>query len=162
MFPGQRSNQSCSFWPTPQPWQHQIQAASATYVTACSKARSLTHWVRPGIEPAVSWMLVGFVFTAPWRELLVCLFTCPSRSLLHIQALNPPSPQYQLVHMPQAVFSRWNSGFQAIINVFYVVIQCTHSHSHTHKHIPEITVLGNTPAITRCLILFTFFLSCFN
>ena len=28
---------------------------------ACSNERSLTHWVRPGIEPASSWALVGFL-----------------------------------------------------------------------------------------------------
>ena len=31
--------------------QCQIPATSATYTTACSNARSLTHWTRPGIEP---------------------------------------------------------------------------------------------------------------
>ena len=42
-FPGQRSNWSCSYQPTPQPQQHQIQGASTTYATARSNARSLTH-----------------------------------------------------------------------------------------------------------------------
>ena len=49
--------------PPPQP--HQIRAASATY----GNAGSLTHWVRPGIEPASSWILVRFVSTNPRREL---------------------------------------------------------------------------------------------
>ena len=40
-----------------------------TYTTAHGNARSLTHWVRPGIKPASSWILVGFVTTEPWREL---------------------------------------------------------------------------------------------
>ena len=44
-------NQRCSFRPMPEPWQQWIQAASGTYATACGNARSLTHWVRPGIEP---------------------------------------------------------------------------------------------------------------
>ena len=35
----------------PQPQQRQIWATSATYTTAHSNAKSLTHWVRPGIEP---------------------------------------------------------------------------------------------------------------
>ena len=34
--------------------QHQIWVASVTYVRACGNARSLTQWVRPGIEPASS------------------------------------------------------------------------------------------------------------
>ena len=38
-----------------------IRAASATYPTAHSNAESLTHCVRPGIEPTSSWILVGFV-----------------------------------------------------------------------------------------------------
>ena len=46
---------------TPQPQQHQIWAASVTYTTAYGNARSLTHWARPGIEPASSWFLVRFV-----------------------------------------------------------------------------------------------------
>ena len=41
--------------PTPQPQQHQIWVAFVTYTTACGKAESLTHWMRPGIEPAFSW-----------------------------------------------------------------------------------------------------------
>ena len=45
----------------PQPQQHGIWAVSATYTTARGNARSLTHWVRPGIQPVSSWMLVGFV-----------------------------------------------------------------------------------------------------
>ena len=30
------------------------------YTTAHGNARSFTHWARPGIEPASSWILVGF------------------------------------------------------------------------------------------------------
>ena len=43
----------------PQP-QHQIQATSSNYTTAHDNAWSITHWARPRIEPASSWMLVGF------------------------------------------------------------------------------------------------------
>ena len=64
-----RSNQSCSRQPTPQPQQLRIQVASAIYTRAHSNTGSLTHWVRPGIEPATSWFLVGFVSTAPQQEL---------------------------------------------------------------------------------------------
>ena len=48
-------------WPMPQPQQCQIQAESATYSTAHGNARSLTHWARPRIEPASSWITVRFV-----------------------------------------------------------------------------------------------------
>ena len=60
---GVELNLSCSRWPMPepQPQQHRIEAMSATYTTAHSNARSLTHWARPGIEPATWWFLVGFV-----------------------------------------------------------------------------------------------------
>ena len=34
-----------------------IRAVSVTYAAACSNARSFTHWVRLGIEPASSWTL---------------------------------------------------------------------------------------------------------
>ena len=42
--------------------------ASATYTTARSSAGSLTYWVRPGIEPASSWILVGFISAEPQWE----------------------------------------------------------------------------------------------
>jgi len=38
-----------------------FQTASAAYTRAQSNARSLTHGVRPGIKPAISWFLVRFV-----------------------------------------------------------------------------------------------------
>ena len=41
----------------PQLWLCGIQDASVTYNTAHGNARSLTHWVRPGIEPSSSWIL---------------------------------------------------------------------------------------------------------
>ena len=40
-------------------------ALSATYTTAHNHARSLTHRVRPGIEPASSWILVRLVTAEP-------------------------------------------------------------------------------------------------
>ena len=63
-----RSNWSYSCWPKPQPRQCAIQASSSTSTRAHGNARSLTHWVRPGIEPASSWILVRFM-SAAQREL---------------------------------------------------------------------------------------------
>ena len=40
--------------PMPHPQQHRILAASVTYAVACCNARSLTHWMSPGIEPTSS------------------------------------------------------------------------------------------------------------
>ena len=57
-LPGQGANRSYSCWPLPEPQQHRIQAAFAIYTTAHGNSGSFTHWVRPGIEPASSWMLV--------------------------------------------------------------------------------------------------------
>ena len=34
---------------------------SETHLTTHGNTRFLTHWVRPGMEPASSWILVGFV-----------------------------------------------------------------------------------------------------
>ena len=45
----------------PQSQQLGIQAISANYDAACGNARSLTHRARPGVEPASSWTLIGFL-----------------------------------------------------------------------------------------------------
>ena len=63
------SNWSYSCWPTPQPQQRHIWATSVTYTIAHSNAGFQTYWVRPGIKPVSSWMLVRFVSTKPWQEL---------------------------------------------------------------------------------------------
>ena len=63
------SNWSCSPWPTPQPQQHGIWAASMTYTTAHGNAGPLTHWARPGMQPTTSWFLAGFISTVPRRKL---------------------------------------------------------------------------------------------
>ena len=54
----------------------QIRAVLETYTTAHRNAKSLTHWGRPGIKPAFSWILVGFFTSEPQWELprLVCWF----------------------------------------------------------------------------------------
>ena len=51
---------------------------SATYITAHGNTGSLTHWVRPGIEPTSSWMLVRFVSAEPrWELFHFILFKPP-------------------------------------------------------------------------------------
>ena len=47
---------------------------SVTCTTAHGKAGSSTHWVRPGVQPATSWFLVGFVSAAPQWELRILKF----------------------------------------------------------------------------------------
>ena len=49
-----------SLWPTPQ--------------LSSRRRQILTHWVRPGIEPATSWFLVGFLSDAPWTPPSPALF----------------------------------------------------------------------------------------
>ena len=51
-----------------------IRAASATYTTVHDDAGSLTRWARPGVRPAFSWILVGFITTKPQWELPVLSF----------------------------------------------------------------------------------------
>ena len=67
--PRLRSNQSYSYRPMSQLQQLGIRAMSVTHTTAHGNARSLTHWVRPGIEPASSRMPVRFISTEPRWEL---------------------------------------------------------------------------------------------
>ena len=50
--------------------QRQFWAMSTTYTTAHGNAGYLTHWARPGIEPASSWILVRFFSNGPlWENL---------------------------------------------------------------------------------------------
>ena len=69
---------SCSCQLTQEPQWLRIWAASATYITAHSNAGSLTHWASPWMEPASSWVLVGFVTTKPqwkfWTFILLLVF----------------------------------------------------------------------------------------
>ena len=60
----------------PQPQECGIWAESVTYTKVDGNTRSLTHWARPGIEPASSWMLVRFVSIEPWWELCLLYFKC--------------------------------------------------------------------------------------
>ena len=66
---GSNWSYSCQPTPQPQPQQHQIPEASEIYTTAHGNAGSLTHSVRPGIEPTTSRFPDEFVSTAPWWEL---------------------------------------------------------------------------------------------
>ena len=69
---------------TPQPQQRGMWAASANHTTAHGNARSWTHQAGPGLEPANSWLLVGFVnhwattrtpgLASKWRQMF---FTTP-------------------------------------------------------------------------------------
>lgn len=60
-FPRLEAESELQQRPILQPWQHQIQAASVTYATTCGNTGSITHLVRPWIEPASPQRLVGFL-----------------------------------------------------------------------------------------------------
>ena len=95
-------NQSYSCWPTPQPQQCGIQATPVTYIRHSSiahgSAGSATHWVRPGIEPAFSWILVGFVSIEPQRELYssfqIITYFCSSSVDFASIILKVPMPEH--------------------------------------------------------------------
>ena len=92
-------NQSYSGQPTPQPQQHRVWATSVPYTTAQGNARSLTHWVRLGIKPESSWILVGFVITEPQWELLVIRFLTENSQTPHTSSSEhlPVTMEYFLV-----------------------------------------------------------------
>ena len=52
-----------------------------TYTTPHGNSGSLTHWVKPEIEPTSSWILVGFCLAEPQQELqLRLLLICTVRN----------------------------------------------------------------------------------
>ena len=65
--------------------------------TAHSDAGSLTHWARPGIEPATLWFPVGFISIAPQRDLLNLYILCslPVGNIL----CNPPASRTSFVFL---------------------------------------------------------------
>ena len=69
------------------------QTSSSTHTTAHANAESLTHWMKPRIEPASSWILVGFVTVEPLLESLescMCLEDIDSCCLLGRQVRLKP------------------------------------------------------------------------
>ena len=82
-----RSNQSCCHWPTSQPQQFGIQAASAMYTTTHGNAGSLTHRTRPGIELASSWILSDSFPLNHNKNSLDCLYIVDFGSSLYILIL---------------------------------------------------------------------------
>ena len=47
-----------------------IEPAAASLCPQPQQFNPLTHWARPGIEPASSWIIAGFVTTKPQQEFL--------------------------------------------------------------------------------------------
>ena len=66
-----------------------------TYITAHSNTRSLTHWARPGIKPASSWILVGLdkhwaMMGTPDHVIFILQFINVCIILIEFQILNHP------------------------------------------------------------------------
>ena len=81
-----------------------IRAIAAISNCSHSNGRSLTHWARPGIELASSWILAGFVSTTPQQELTpnpLSINYYGGFTWYHNQQLtNPPSHRLlQLCHI---------------------------------------------------------------
>ena len=110
-----------SVWPLPEPQQCQIWAASATYTTAHGHARSLTHWARPGIEPATSWFLVGFV--NHWATTGIPITTLWRRSYHH--------PHFIIIILLFRAAPEAHGSSQARRLIGAAAAGLRHSHSHT-------------------------------
>jgi len=54
-----------------------IRATAASLPPSHSNTGSLTHWARPGIEPASSWVLAGSLTAEPRQELPFWFFEAP-------------------------------------------------------------------------------------
>ena len=92
---------------------------STIYTAACSNAGSLTHWVRPEIKPASSWILVGFLtcwatmgtprLIFMYVKLSVHLKLLESKLLLleskhHVNNMPEKQRKHQLPHRGQVYF----------------------------------------------------------
>ena len=95
------------------PQQRGIGAMSETYTRAHGNAGSLMNWVRPGIEPITSWLLVRVISITPKWERLNFFFNCDKRKIYsffflnlwpHLQHVKVPGPgtesELQLQPMP--------------------------------------------------------------
>ena len=117
-------NWSCSRRPIPQP--RHLQAASAAYTTAHSSTRSLTHRVRPGIEPTSSWILVRFVTTRPQKDLQRFCFL--SLSLVHPfdDYLKRKGPR-EMIWLISLILGRLYSMSKSSVTIS----SCSHFHFHS-------------------------------
>ena len=66
-----------------------IRATTASLHHSHSNVGSLAHWLRPGIETASSWILVGLITTKPWWELVIQHFERTMKTFLGIWFPNP-------------------------------------------------------------------------
>ena len=126
-------NWSYICWPAPQPQQCQIWVVSATHTTAHGNTGSLTHWARPRIEPASSWILVVYVFAEPWLTSMGVHGPCEKIAFLSI------GPGLFTCHCHLCIFyssvSRGSTfvkfnTHKTITNTFIVLMHTTYSFQH--------------------------------
>ena len=86
---------------------------SVTYTTAHGNAGSFTHWVRPGIEPTISWFLVEFVNHRPTMETLDLLF------LRNVFLRVPAVVQWDQRHLGSAGMWVWSLTWHSGLRMWY-------------------------------------------
>ena len=103
---GQIGAAAASLYHSPQPWQHQTRAESATHITTCGNTGSLIHWARPEIEPASS-------PTLPW-----VLNPLSHHRSLNLQTFDGPYlPNADLWHLVWRLFPPWTPENLRILRV---------------------------------------------
>ena len=106
----------CSCQLKPQPHQHGIRATSETYATAYCNARSLTHWVQPGIEPKSSRTLCWVLNPMSHNEDSPFLFLkIPDIHLFSSSSASLDTLQY--LHFP---FEFWNPKPDCSLRLYIV------------------------------------------
>ena len=121
--------------------QHQIRATSTTYTIAHSNARSLTHWLRLGIEPASLWIQVRFVSAEPQWKLLFFFFlffffplflNCSFWFNLCIFLFHTNTT---LINISLTYFSNWKAGYSSLffLKNFFCLFFCISSSTWTLK-----------------------------
>ena len=106
--------------PEPQEWR--IWAVSVTYTTAHSTTGSLTHWARPGIKPASSWIPIGFISSEPQRELLLYIiniiqkyFYLPSSHCIKLKLIMV----VYILQKQKAIYGQYYPHFSFVSSIVY-------------------------------------------
>ena len=85
-------------------------STSVTYSTAHSYAGSLTPWVRPGMEPVSSWMLVRFVTIQPQWGLPFSFLSNKSRLQVEL------SKNTQKIEIPSKIWNNRENNIRSYFN----------------------------------------------
>ena len=116
-----------------------IGATAAALHHSHSNARSLTHWRRPGIEPASSWILVRSITSEPQQQLCQCFFLLigfvfsPPLSILDIVYIHPLRPGSVLYGIAEEDF--WNATGkkmkrQLTFSIIIIIIKVRYDSKH--------------------------------